>query len=122
VVIEGGAEIAARIEPGSGRQRRPPSREVLHARCSCILAGAEPHGRAVGRRAGVSERGGARNERDAQRRELEAAGWELVERGGGKTIWRNPQSGGLYPQSVAITMVREGPSPKLTDETPGEAG
>jgi hypothetical protein len=50
---------------------------------------------------------------------LEAAGWELVERGGGKTIWRNPQSGSLYPQSVAITMVREGPSPRIADE-PGD--
>ena len=62
---------------------------------------------------------GARNEKERQQHELEAAGWELVERGGGKTIWRNPQSGGLYPQSVAITMVREGPSPRIADEAPG---
>ena len=68
----------------------------------------------------MSERGGARNERDRQRRELEDAGWELVERGSGKTIWRNPQSGGLYPQSVAITMVREGPSPRMVDEKSGD--
>jgi hypothetical protein len=67
----------------------------------------------------VSEHRGARNEREAQQRELEAAGWELVERGGGKTIWRNPQSGSLYPQSVAITMVREGPSPRISDEASG---
>ena len=67
----------------------------------------------------MSENRGARNEREAQRRELEAAGWELVERGGGKTIWRNPQSGSLYPQSVAITMVREGPSPRISDEASG---
>jgi hypothetical protein len=67
----------------------------------------------------VSENRGARNEREAQQRELEAAGWELVERGGGKTIWRNPQSGSLYPQSVAITMVREGPSPRISDEASG---
>ncbi len=70
----------------------------------------------------MSERGGARNERDEQRRELESAGWQLVERGGGKTIWRNPRSGGLYPQSVAITMVREEPSPRLTDEAPEDMG
>ena len=70
----------------------------------------------------MSEGSGAHNAREEQRRELEAAGWELVERGGGKTIWRNPRSGGLYPQSVAITMVREGPSPRLTDEAPGEGG
>jgi hypothetical protein len=68
----------------------------------------------------VSENRGARNEREAQQRELEAAGWELVERGGGKTIWRNPQSGSLYPQSVAITMVREGPSPRISDEASGD--
>ena len=68
----------------------------------------------------MSERGGARNERDRQRRELEDAGWEMVERGGGKTIWQNPRSGGLYPQSVAITMVREGPSPRVVDEEPGD--
>ncbi len=67
----------------------------------------------------MSEKRGARNEKEAQQRELEEAGWELVERGGGKTIWRNPQSGGLYPQSVAITMVREGPSPRIADE-PGD--
>ncbi len=68
----------------------------------------------------MSKRHGARNEKDEQRRELEAAGWELVERGGGKTIWRNPRSGRLYPQSVAITMVREGPSPRIVDEAPGD--
>ncbi len=68
----------------------------------------------------MSERGGARNEKDRQRRELEDAGWKMVERGGGKTIWQNPRSGGLYPQSVAITMVREGPSPRVVDEEPGD--
>jgi hypothetical protein len=68
----------------------------------------------------VSKRHGAHNERDEQRRELEAAGWELVERGGGKSIWRNPLSGRLYPQSVAITMVREVPGPRIVDEAPGD--
>jgi hypothetical protein len=69
-------------------------------------------------RASVSKRCGARNEKEEQWRELEAAGWELIERGGGKTIWRNPQSGRLYPQSVAITMMREAPSPRIVDELP----
>jgi hypothetical protein len=68
----------------------------------------------------VSKNRGARNEREAQQHELEDAGWELVERGGGKTIWRNPQSGSLYPQSVAITMVREGPGPRITDDASGD--
>ena len=67
----------------------------------------------------MSERRGARNEKERQKGELEDAGWELVERGSGKTIWRNPRSGGLYPQSVAITMVREGPSPRMVDEGHG---
>jgi hypothetical protein len=67
----------------------------------------------------VSKKRGARNEKEAQQRELEEAGWELVERGGGKTIWRNPRGGGLYPQSVAITMVREGPGPRISDDAPG---
>ena len=61
-----------------------------------------------------------RNEKERQRRELEAVGWELVERGSGKAIWRNPQSGGLYPQYVAISMVRGEPSPKIADEGPGD--
>jgi hypothetical protein len=68
----------------------------------------------------VSREHGARNERERQQHDLEEAGWELVERGGGKTIWRNPKSGSLYPQSVAITMVREEPSPRIADEEPGD--
>lgn len=80
----------------------------------------EPRRRAAGRRTGVSKRRGPRSEKERQQRELEVAGWELVERGGGKTIWRNPQSGRLYPQYVAITMVREGPGPKIAGEEPGD--
>ena len=68
----------------------------------------------------MSERSDACNEKERQRGELEAAGWELVERGSGKTIWRNPLSGRLYPQYVAITMVRDEPSPKISDEGPGD--
>jgi hypothetical protein len=68
----------------------------------------------------VSERRDARNEKELQQGELEDAGWKLVERGSGKTIWRNPQSGRLYPQYVAITMVRDEPSPALSDDEPGD--
>ena len=57
----------------------------------------------------MSERRDARNEKERQQGELEDA-WELVERGSGKTIWRNPRSGRLYPQYVAITMVRDEPA------------
>lgn len=42
---------------------------------------------------------------EAERSELEDAGWEPIERLG-KTVWRNPESGYLYPQDVAITLVR----------------
>ena len=66
----------------------------------------------------MSERRDARNEKERQQGELEDAGWELVERGSGKTIWRNPRSGRLYPQYVAITMVRDEPSPEIADEGP----
>lgn len=69
----------------------------------------------------MSERRDARNEKERQQGELEDAGWELVERGSGKTIWRNPRSGRLYPQYVAITMVRnDEPSPEIADESPGD--
>ena len=68
----------------------------------------------------MSQRRDARNEKERQQGELEDAGWELVERGSGKTIWRNPQSGRLYPQYVAITMVRDEPSPEIAAESPGD--
>ena len=68
----------------------------------------------------MSESRNARNEKERQQGELEDAGWELVERGSGKTIWRNPRSGRLYPQHVAITMVRDEPSPRISDDRPGD--
>ena len=68
----------------------------------------------------MSKRRDARNEKERQQGELEDAGWELVERGSGKTIWRNPRSGRLYPQYVAITMVRDVPSPENSDRNPGD--
>ena len=39
-------------------------------------------------------------------RELGAAEWEKIERMG-KIVWRRPGSGYLYPQDVAIRLVRE---------------
>lgn len=68
----------------------------------------------------MNERRGARTEKERQQGELEDAGWELVERGSGKTIWRNPSSGRLYPQYVAITMVRDEPGPEISDDGPGD--
>lgn len=43
---------------------------------------------------------------EAQRRELEEAGWTPIERLG-KLVWRRPDSNYLYPQGVAIRLVRE---------------
>jgi hypothetical protein len=44
-------------------------------------------------------------ERDDERRELEAAGWEPEEREG-ETVWKNPANGLLYPQGQAVAIVR----------------
>jgi len=43
---------------------------------------------------------------EAQRRELEEAGWKPIERLG-KVVWRRPNSNYLYPQGVAIRLVRQ---------------
>ena len=45
-------------------------------------------------------------EHEAECRELEAAGWEKIERLG-KIVWRKPKSRYLYPQEVAIRLARE---------------
>jgi len=47
---------------------------------------------------------------EAERRELEAAGWEPKGRGA-KTIWRNPADGRWYAHHQAVDMLhKEGPS------------
>jgi hypothetical protein len=43
---------------------------------------------------------------EEERRELEAAGWEPVEREG-VTAWRRPKSPHLYPTDVALRLIRE---------------
>ncbi len=58
---------------------------------------------------------------EADQRELEEAGWERVERQG-KLVWRNPQSGHLYPQGVAIRLARmRGAGEEEASEGPGGA-
>jgi hypothetical protein len=52
----------------------------------------------------------------AQEQELEAAGWERLERMG-KVVWRNPRSGHLYPQGAAITLIRTGNIPGTSEES-----
>ena len=45
-------------------------------------------------------------ELEQERRELEEAGWEYVEDAVGKSLWRKPDSGHLYPQDAAVTLIR----------------
>jgi hypothetical protein len=51
---------------------------------------------------------------EAQRRELEEAGWTRIERLG-KVVWRKPNSTYLYPQGVAIRLVREAAENESTE-------
>jgi hypothetical protein len=57
----------------------------------------------------------------AQEQELEAAGWERLERLG-KVVWRNPWSGYLYPQGAAIALIRAGNIPGAAHEESGGVG
>lgn len=43
---------------------------------------------------------------EAERRKLEAAGWERFEEGTGEVVWWHPTSGTLYPQGEAIARLR----------------
>src|SRR5215212_4132631 len=56
---------------------------------------------------------------EAERRELEAAGWEAKGKGA-KTIWRSPSDGRWYAHHQAVTMLsNEGANPeeaRLLDE------
>ena len=57
---------------------------------------------------------------EAQRRELEEAGWTRIERLG-KVVWKRPNSGYLYPQGVAIRLLREDTDNESADAESGEA-
>ena len=63
----------------------------------------------------VSEDGHEQNRHEQDRRELEAAGWERLERSDGKDVWLDPDNGFMYPQDVAAALVREG---KEGDDVP----
>ena len=43
---------------------------------------------------------------EAERRELEGAGWKRIEDRMGKVVWRHPTSGYLYPQGPAMGRLR----------------
>ncbi len=43
---------------------------------------------------------------EQERRELREAGWEHFEDAIGKSFWKNPDSGYLYPQAAAVSIVR----------------
>ena len=51
------------------------------------------------------------------RRMLETAGWKLVEKNSQKRLWRNPESGRLYPQDAAVKLMQAGQVPKNPDGT-----
>ena len=54
-----------------------------------------------------NDEGRTREEED-ELREVEGAGWELVEHAAdGTPVWRNPESGHLFPQEAALAFVRE---------------
>ena len=57
----------------------------------------------------MSDEDRRRRDEEDERRELEEAGWELVERHPDQkfVVWRNPESGHLYPQQAALAWVRE---------------
>lgn len=60
------------------------------------------------------------HEKNNERQELASAGWEPEEREG-ETVWRNPENGLVYPQGVAIAMVREEVDPDVPKGPEGEA-
>lgn len=56
------------------------------------------------------------NGQDRERLELERAGWERLEHEAEavwRTVWRNPVSGLVYPQGIAISLLREGADPDV---------
>jgi hypothetical protein len=55
------------------------------------------------------------------RRELEAAGWERLECSDGKYAWLDPENNFMYPQAVAVAMVREGKEADVSRDPEGTA-
>jgi hypothetical protein len=61
---------------------------------------------------GMSESDQSAERGEAERRELEAAGWKPKGRGA-KTLWRSPSDGRWYAHHQAVTMLsNEGPNPE----------
>jgi hypothetical protein len=60
-----------------------------------------------------------RHEQD--RRELEAAGWKRLERSDGKDVWLDPDNGFMYPEAVAVAIVREGKESDVPKDSEGTA-
>ncbi len=83
-----------------------------------ILEGASDDARDIMKDADADERGSGENSTEQM---LEAAGWKLTESTVEKKIWRNPQSGYLYPQGVAAAMVREQTNTDGPREQEGDA-
>jgi hypothetical protein len=48
------------------------------------------------------------DEKDRERRELQAAGWESEDIDGDETIWRNPADGNWYEERRAVQILKGG--------------
>jgi hypothetical protein len=76
----------------------------------------------AGRDRSLASAGGHEQDSHEQdRRELEAAGWERLERSDGKDVWLDPDNGFMYPQAVAVAMVREGKEADVSRDPDGTA-
>jgi hypothetical protein len=60
-------------------------------------------------KSGMTDRDDSIQRGKAERRELEAAGWEPKGRGA-KTIWKSPADGRWYAHHQALEMKRKGPT------------
>ena len=58
---------------------------------------------------------------EQDRRELEAAGWKRLERSDGKDVWLDPDNGFMYPQTVAVAIVRKGKESDIPKDSEGTA-
>ncbi len=59
---------------------------------------------------------------EAERLELEAAGWERIVTEAGKVLWRHPVSRYLYPQGPAMNRLRRDLNAEKGSEKPGDSG
>ena len=71
-----------------------------------VWGGFEAAARQADYEAKRKEQTARRNEAASQREELEQAGWESEKTDVGELVWRNPESGALHAQDVALEIAR----------------